>query len=79
TKKLVARGVIDPGQRVVCILTGHCLKDPNITVNYHTKSEGELQGLYKDYHIERAAFANHPVVVEDDMDAIVKAIEGLDK
>ncbi|NLX59609.1 MAG: threonine synthase [Phycisphaerae bacterium] len=79
TKKLVARGVIDPGERVVCILTGHCLKDPNITVNYHTRSDGELQELYKDYHVDRASFANRPVVVEDNMDAIVKVIEGLDQ
>jgi len=75
TRKLVARGVIDPGDRVVCVLTGHALKDPNITVNYHTKTDSELQGLYRDYHIEAAHFANRPTVVEDDLDAIIKAIE----
>ena len=74
TRKLVEKGVIDPAERVVCILTGHALKDPNITVDYHTKDDSELQGLYRDYHIERASFANRPTVVEDNMDAIVKAI-----
>jgi len=75
TRKLVEKCVIDPGQRVVCILTGHALKDPNITVDYHTKDDKELKGLYRDYHIERASFANPPTVVEDNMEAIVKAIE----
>jgi threonine synthase len=75
TKKLVAQGVIDPGAQVVCILTGHALKDPDITVNYHTKGDEELKGLYRDYGIERAPFQNTPTLVADDMDAIVQAIE----
>ena len=75
TKKLVAQGVIDPGERVVCILTGHALKDPDITVNYHTKGDEELKELYRDYGIEHARFQNAPTLVADDMDAIVKALE----
>ena len=35
-KLLVAEGVIAPDERVVCILTGHQLKDPTATVAYHT-------------------------------------------
>ena len=34
-KKLVQRGVIRPGDSVVCILTGHLLKDPDYTVEFH--------------------------------------------
>ena len=34
-KLLVAEGVIEPDERVVCILTGHQLKDPTATVAYH--------------------------------------------
>ncbi len=75
TRKLVRQGVIGPDQRVVCILTGHALKDPNITVAYHTKTDEQLREKYGDYGVERAAFANRPRVVEDDMDAIVRAIE----
>ena len=33
---LVKEGVIAPDERVVCILTGHELKDPTATVAYHT-------------------------------------------
>jgi threonine synthase len=34
-RKLVARGVIRPGDRVVAILTGHVLKDPDAVLAYH--------------------------------------------
>ena len=34
--QLLEEQVISPGESVVCILTGHELKDPNATVKYHT-------------------------------------------
>jgi threonine synthase len=40
----VAEGIIDPKAKVICILTGHLLKDPELVVRYH---KGELaEGLY---------------------------------
>ena len=33
-------GVIEKDARVACVLTGHPLKDPNLTVNYHKDKEG---------------------------------------
>ncbi len=35
-RKLLDEGVIGKDESVVCILTGHELKDPNATVQYHT-------------------------------------------
>lgn len=32
-KKLVENGEIDKGERVVCIVTGHVLKDPNVAID----------------------------------------------
>ena len=32
-KKLVENGVVDKGEQVVCIVTGHLLKDPNAAIN----------------------------------------------
>ena len=32
-KKLVEEGVVDKGEQVVCIVTGHLLKDPNTAIN----------------------------------------------
>ena len=74
-RKLVEKGVIDPGARVVCILTGHALKDPNVTVGYHTLNAAELGEKYAPYGVASAKFANKPIVVEDNLDAIIKAIE----
>jgi threonine synthase len=37
-KKLVAAGQIHPEEEIVAILTGHVLKDPDYTVNYHRGS-----------------------------------------
>jgi threonine synthase len=34
-RKLAARGDLDRAEDVVCILTGHLLKDPDYTVEYH--------------------------------------------
>lgn len=71
-RQLVAKGVIARGARVVCILTGHALKDPDATVKYHTgigtgKSEAPAGSTGR--------FANRPVPVADDLDAICAAIE----
>ena len=42
-KKLVAEGVIGPDEQVVCILTGHQLKDPTATVAYHTADKSSTK------------------------------------
>jgi threonine synthase len=41
-RKLTAQKVINPNDKVVCILTGHILKDSESIVNYHTANEGSL-------------------------------------
>jgi threonine synthase len=69
TKRLIAEGVIDPSARVVCILTGHELKDPDATVGYHTGKYPEG----KEVTGERP-FANLPIQTPDDIEAICKAI-----
>jgi threonine synthase len=38
-RKLVAEGVIRPGQGVVAVLTGHILKDPGLLLRYHQETE----------------------------------------
>ncbi len=42
-RQLVAEGVIGRDERVVCILTGHQLKDPTATVAYHTTDQATVQ------------------------------------
>lgn len=74
TKQLVAEGVIDPADRVVCILTGHQLKDPNATVAYHTTDQELFNRVLGTRGVRRAAFANRAVVVPNDLDEIIKAV-----
>jgi threonine synthase len=76
---LVEEGVIGRGDRVVCILTGHELKDPNIVVDYHTAGEAALAEKYADYGLTRGTYANPPRQVPDDLDAIVEALDLLTK
>lgn len=64
-KRLVEEGVIDPREKVVAILTGHLLKDPEATVGYHF---GELEGI-------KATYANRPMVIEPTLKAVAKALE----
>jgi len=65
-KKLVEAGVIGRGEKVLVILTGHLLKDPQATVDYHL---GKLAGL-------TPAYANRPVVIEPTLEAVQEALEG---
>jgi threonine synthase len=74
-RRLREEGIIAKGERVVCILTGHALKDPTATVAYHS-AEGKLfDETLGARGVRRAAFANRPVPVANDLDAIVRAIE----
>jgi threonine synthase len=75
TKLLRSEGVIDADDRVVCILTGHLLKDPNVTVAYHAADQRQFDRVLASRGVRRASFANHPVVVRNDLNEIVEAIE----
>ena len=76
TKRLVAEGVISPNDRVVCILTGHQLKDPTATVAYHSGDEEKFNTVLRPRGVETAHFANEPIPVANDRGAIVDVIQG---
>jgi len=73
-RKLRAEGVIGVDERVVCILTGHQLKDPTATVAYHTTDQDKFNEVLGSRGIKRAAYANRAVAVPNDLDEIIKAI-----
>jgi len=75
TRLLVSEGVIGRDDRVVCILTGHQLKDPNATVAYHTTDQELFNKVLASRGVRRAAFANRAVAVPNDLDEIIKAIQ----
>jgi len=59
-KHLLSEGIIEKDERVACVLTGHPLKDPNVTVNYHKDRLGQ--------------FSNPPIEAPNDLDEIIKLI-----
>ena len=71
----MAEGIIGPDERVVCILTGHQLKDPTATVAYHSADQAEVRRSARQPRRRAAAFANRAVAVPNDLDEIVKAIK----
>ena len=60
-KHLREEGVIESDCRVACVLTGHVLKDPNVTVNYHKDKQGP--------------FSNPPIEAPNDLEEIIKLIQ----
>ena len=56
-KHLLDNGTVEKDARIACVLTGHLLKDPDATVNYHSKMGRE--------------FSNPPVRVENDLTKII--------
>lgn len=60
-KYLLADGTVGKDQRVACVLTGHVLKDPNATVDYHSKMARK--------------FSNPPVQVANDLDKIIAMVK----
>jgi threonine synthase len=73
--KLVKEGIIAPSDRVVCVLTGHVLKDPDATVAYHSSDPKTFDEKLGKRGVKRVAFANRAVQVPNDLNEIVKAIE----
>jgi len=73
-KRLVSEGVISKDERVVCILTGHQLKDPTATVAYHTTDQQMFNEVLGKRGVRRATFANRAVSVANDLNEIIKAI-----
>ncbi len=74
-KKLRQEGVIGADERVVCVLTGHQLKDPTATVAYHSADQKTFDDVLGSRGVKRAVFANRAVQVPNDLDEIIKAIE----
>jgi threonine synthase len=74
-KRLVAEGVIGKDERVVCILTGHQLKDPTATVGYHSSDPATFKKTLGERGVTEAPFANKAVAVPNDLEKIIAAIQ----
>jgi threonine synthase len=72
-KRLAGAGVIAPSDRVVAVLTGNLLKDTDYTIAYHADSLSfdDAEGR----HAIKGSFANRPLRVAADKDAIKRALD----
>jgi threonine synthase len=74
-RKLRREGVISKDERVVCVLTGHQLKDPTATVAYHSTDQKTFDEVLGHRGVRRAMYANRAVQVPNDLNEIIRAIE----
>ncbi len=82
-KKLVKEGIIKSSDSVVCVLTGHLLKDPDYTVEFH-RNELYLDAqrtttLTGTQRIRTRGKNNMPVKLPADADRIMKYIDSWGK
>ncbi|MBL8819559.1 MAG: threonine synthase [Planctomyces sp.] len=68
------QGLIAASDRVVCILTGHQLKDPDLTVAYHSNDSALREKKLGPSGVRETIWSNAPVVVDNDEAAILRAI-----
>ena len=73
-KVLRSEGVIAADERVVCVLTGHQLKDPTATVAYHTSDQEHFDKVLGSRGVQSATYANRAVAVPNELDEIIQAI-----
>jgi threonine synthase len=73
-RMLVREGVIKPHETIACILTGHVLKDPDVTVGYHTGMDMKAGSHDLGASKPTGRHSNPPIKVADDLQAILKAM-----
>ena len=77
-KKLVVQGRVSPGERVVLILTGHTLKDPQYTIDYHRDellNASELASATASERARHESLRKPPIVLEADESVVLRALE----
>jgi len=77
-KKLRGRGFVKAGESVVLILTGHLLKDPDFTIEFHrgdlfTGTPGEAEAAHS-RSLQRA-----PVVLDANLGAVISALDAAER
>ena len=78
-RKLLKQGLIKPGESVVLVLTGHLLKDPGFTMEFH---RGELfpATAESDSAIsELQSLRRPPIVLDATLDAVIRTLEQQEK
>ena len=78
-KKLVKSGFVGPQESIVLVLTGHVLKDPEYTINFH-RGDLSVPRMPDDEFIALTARQRKsPVVLDASADAVLHALEAQEK
>jgi threonine synthase len=68
-------GLIGADDRVACVLTGHQLKDPDLTVAYHSTDEALRAKKLIPNGVTQTPHANPPILVDNDIAAILETLD----
>ncbi len=77
-KKLVARKRIHPREKVVLVLTGHTLKDPEYTIDFHRGSllkEEEMVAMPTPERTQMQGLARAPIVLEPSVESVMRVLD----
>ncbi len=77
-KKLVAKGFVRPEQTAILLLTGHTLKDPEYTIQFHRGelfSQAELATAPSAELTAQQAWRRAPVVLDPQADDVLRVLE----
>src|SRR3984957_12672794 len=78
-RKLLKQGFVKPGESVVLVLTGHLLKDPGFTMEFH---RGELLPATAESDsslTELQALRRPPIVLDATLDAVIRTLKQQEK
>lgn len=75
-KKLVKSGFVRRDESVVLILTGHVLKDPEYTIQFHRGDLSVPRMADDEFRALTAAQRKAPIVLDADADAVLRALDG---
>jgi threonine synthase len=81
-KKLRRSGFVKAGESVVLILTGHLLKDPDFTINFHRGDlfTGTTAGTAGEAEAAQAKnLQRAPVVLDADLGAVIAALDAAER
>src|SRR6202034_2395958 len=77
-KKLRRRGFVKAGESVVLILTGHLLKDPDFTIQFH---RGDLLAgsSEESENAQAKSLQRAPVVLDANLEAVIAALDAAER
>lgn len=77
-KKLVADGRVGKEETAVLLLTGHTLKDPQYTIDFHRGdllTAQEMAGASEAELVEHGRLRREPLVLDADVELVLRALE----